>query len=94
MDLLAMQIAENRRNLKMTVLCREGGTWHQAEVEKLVRGLTTEVSKNPKYPEYLVLFGHHTKAETLRALGGGQAYTATEVIGMDNKDLPFIPRFV
>lgn len=93
MNLVAMQVAENRRNLKMTVLRREGGTWHQSEVGKFTNGLMTEVSGHPQHPEYLVLFGHHTKAATLKALGGGQAYTATEIVGTDNKELPFVPGF-
>lgn len=93
MNLVAMQIAENRRNLKMTVLRRQGGTWHQSEVSKLVNGLMTEVSERPQYPEYLVLFGHYIKDKTLKTLGGGQAYIATKIVGTDNKDLPFVPGF-
>jgi hypothetical protein len=93
MNLVAIQIAENRRNLKMTVLRREGGTWHRSEVGKLVNSLKTEVSEHLRHPEYLVLFGHHTKDATLKALGGGQTYTATEIVGTDNKGLPFVPEF-
>jgi len=93
MDLLAMQVVENRRNLKMTVLHRAGGVWHHVEVGRLVNGLMTEVSQLQKYPEHLVLFGHYTKEETLKALLGGQAYTAVQVIGTDSKELPFVPGF-
>lgn len=93
MNLVAMQVAKYRRNLKMTVLRRKGGSWHRFEVNNLVNGLMTDVSENPQHPEYLVLLGHRTKEETLKALGGGQAYTATEIIGTDNKDLPFVPGF-
>ncbi len=89
MDLFAMQVGENRRKLKMTVLHRKGGAWHESEVGKLVNGLMTEASQHPQHPEYVVLFGHHTKEATLKALGGGQAYTATEVVGTDSKELPF-----
>jgi hypothetical protein len=94
MDLLAMQVAENRRKLKMTVLHREGGVWHQIEVGRLVNGLMTEVSQLPKHPEHLVLFGHYTKEETLKALLGGQAYTALQITGVDSKELPFVPGFI
>jgi cytochrome c-type biogenesis protein CcmH/NrfG len=94
MNLVAMQIAENRRTIKMTVLRREGGTWNRSEVSKLVNGLTTEASQHPQHPEHLVLFGHYTKDATLKALDGGQAYTATQIVGNDNKDLPFVPGFV
>lgn len=94
MDLLAMQVVENRRKLKMTVLHREGGVWHQMEVGRLVNGLMTEASQHPKHLEHLVLFGHYTKEQTLEALLGGQAYTAVQVTGTDSKDLPFVPGFV
>ena len=36
----------------------------------------------------------HKDAETtLKALGGGQAFTASQGMGIDSKDLPFIPEF-
>ena len=93
MNLIAMQVAENRRNLKMTLLRREGGVWHRSEVEKLVNGLMTEVSEHPQHPEYLILFGHHTKEVTLNALGGAQAYIVIQIVGTDCKELPFVPGF-
>lgn len=94
MNLIATQIEENRKNLKMTVLYRKGGIWHQLEVARFVNGLMTEVSEHPKHPEYLVLFGHHTKEKTLKALLGGIAYTATQIVGTNSKELPFVPGFV
>ena len=93
MDLLAINLAEKRRNLKMTILHRPGGIWHHSEVAKLVQGLTTEVSQHPKHPEHVVLFGHYTKEQTLKAIGGGIAYTATQVTGIQDERLPFIPGF-
>lgn len=78
---------------KMTVLHRKDGTWHQSEISKLVNGLMTEVSEHSQHPEYLIILGHYTKEITLKVLGGGQAYTATEIVGKDNKGLPFIPGF-
>jgi hypothetical protein len=53
----------------------------------------TEVSEHSQYPEHLIILGHYTKEITLKVLGGGQAYTATEIVGKDNKGLPFIPGF-
>lgn len=94
MDLVGMQVAENRRKVKMTVLHREGGTWHRSEVGKLVSHLKTEVSQHPQHPEHLVMHGHYTKEATLEALGGGQAYTATQITGVDSKELPFMPGFI
>jgi hypothetical protein len=94
MNLMEMQIEENRRKLKTTVLYREGGTWDRIEVGRLVNGLKTEVSQHQKHPAYLVLFGHYTKEQTLQALLGGQAYTAIQVIGADSKELPFVPGFI
>lgn len=89
-----MQVAENQRKLKMTVLYRKGGEWHHSEISKLVGGLGTEVNSHPKHSEYLILMGHYTKEQTLRAIGGGQAYTSIQVVGVDNKELPFVPGFV
>ncbi|MBI5004226.1 hypothetical protein HZC00_03980 [Candidatus Kaiserbacteria bacterium] len=93
MNLVAMQIAESRRKIKMTILYRAGGVWHKSEIGKLANGLVTEVSQLPEHPEHLVVFGHHTKEETLRALGRGVAYTVTQVVGIYQKDLPFVPGF-
>ncbi len=94
MNLVAMQVTENQRNLKMTVLYRQGGVWHPSEISQLMRGLKTETSRSPKHPEYLVLFGHYTKEETLKALLGGQAYTAVPIVGVDSEKLPFVPGFI
>lgn len=80
-----------RKELKYTVLHRPNGVWHESEVARLIDGLPTEVSRLPKFPEYLILFGHFTKEETLKAIMGGVAYTATQVTG--TKDLPFHPGF-
>lgn len=93
MNLMLLQIVEGRHNLKMTVLYRKDGMWREREVDKLVNGLMTEVSNHPQHPEYLVLYGHYTKEATLKALGGGQAYTTTAIIGTDNTELPFVPGF-
>lgn len=94
MDLFALRMAENRRNLKMTVLFRPGGTWHEIEVGRLCTGLGTEVSQHPRHLEHLVLLGHYTKEQTLKALLGGQAYTTRQITGMESSDLPFSPGFV
>jgi len=94
MDLLAMDLLEKRKKLKVTILHREGGTWHPSEVSRLVNGLMTEVSQQRDCPEYLLLFGHYTKEQTLEALLGGQAYTVSQVTGIDSKELPFRPPWV
>lgn len=93
-DFTGMQMEDNRRKLKTTVLHRPGGVWHRSEVSKLGGGLKTEVSEHPEYPEYLVIFGHFTKEQTLQAIGGGIAYTAIQVTGMDSENLPFSPGFI
>lgn len=93
MNLVAMQMVGSRRTLKMTVLHRPGGAWDQLEVGRLVNGLKTEVCRHPLHPEHLVLFGHYTKEATLKAMWGGVAYTARQIIGTDHKDLPFVPGF-
>ncbi|MDD5464095.1 MAG: hypothetical protein PHP62_03020 [Candidatus Moranbacteria bacterium] len=94
MNLMAMQIEENRQKVKMTILRREGGTWQTWEVSNLACGLMTEVSQHPQHPEFLVVFGHYTKEQTLKAHGGGLAYNAIEIIGISDPRLPFIPSFV
>ena len=93
-DLQYLMLEEKMRTLKMTVLHRSGGQWYPVEVSRLVEGLRTEASQHPQFPEYVILFGHHTKEATLRALWGGVAYIATQITGMDHKDLPFKPGFL
>lgn len=94
MNILAMDIAEKRSKVEMTVLYRKGGAWHQSEVGKLVSNLKTVASTHPKHPEYVILYKSYTKEATLEAIGGGQAYTATKIVGMDSKELPFTPKFI
>jgi len=94
MDLLAMEMAKNRRELKMTVLHRPGGVWHDSEVDKFTDGLMTEVSGHPQHPESIIILGHYTKEETLDEIGGGMAYTGTQVIGLQDERLPFRPGFI
>lgn len=88
------QVKKDRRAVKMTVLHRERHPWFQSEIGRLVNGLQTEVSGHLKHPEYLVVFGHFTKEQTLEALMGGWAYTATPITGFDSPSLPFLPGFV
>ena len=94
MDLVGMKVEDNRRRVKMTVLRRNGGKWHLLEVNRLVVGLKTEASQHPQYSEYVVLFGHFSKEQALKALLGGEAFIATQVIGIQTKDLPFNPGWV
>ena len=93
MDLISRELVNFRNQLKMTILYREGREWYLSEVAKLSNGLVTEVSGHPKHSEYLVLYEHHTKNEILKALGGGQAFTAVQIIGVKSSELPFIPGF-
>ena len=93
MDLVVMDLAEKRKKMKLTVLHRAGGKWHASEESKLANGLTPEVQSHPQYPEYLILVGHHTKEATLAAIGGGMAYTATQVVGASHEDLPWPYKF-
>ncbi len=88
-DLEFMRLLEKRQSLKTTVLHRPGGVWHNQEVSLLVSGLVTEVSQLKRCPEYLIIWGHYTKEQTLAAIGGGVAYTATQMNGVDS--LPFNP---
>jgi len=88
-DLTAMQMLENRRKLKVTVLHRPGGVWHEIEVSRLVNGLSTEVRSHPQHPEHLLLYGHYTKEQALAAILGGVAFTATQMTGIE--DLPWFP---
>ncbi len=92
-DILGMEIKNWRDSQKVTVLYRKSGTWSPVEVSRLVNALGTVASGLSSFPEYVLLMGDFTKEDTLRALGGGIAYTAKTVIGMDNLELPFKPRF-
>lgn len=91
-DLMFAIALENRRTLQTTVLYRNNGVWSGNEVGLLVNGLTTEACQHPKHPEYVILWGHHTKT-TLKALVGGADYTVTQVTGADNDLLPFRTAF-
>ena len=77
----------------MTMLRREGGIWLRSEIDRFASDLRVEVSVHPQHPEYIILFGHHTKDDTLKALGGGLTYTVTQIVGRKNKCLPFDPAF-
>lgn len=94
MDLLLMRRKETARKLKMTILHRPNSVWHREEINRLTGGLMTEVSFHPHHPADIILLGHYTKEQTLEALWGGMAYTATQIIGMDSKELPFRPPFM
>ncbi|MFA6437142.1 MAG: hypothetical protein WC242_03190 [Candidatus Paceibacterota bacterium] len=88
-DLQLAMMEENRRNLKVTVLHRPGGKWTNIEVGRLINGLMTEAVQCRDHPEYVVLYGHYTKEQTLEALGGVMAYTAIQVTGADDPRIPF-----
>jgi hypothetical protein len=94
MDLLGMTLRAERKNAKITLLHRPKGQWHKEEVSRLVRGLNTSVCEHPLHPEYLILFGHYTKEKTLEVMLGGVAYTAKQVLGYDNQELPWVPTFI
>ena len=83
-----MDMLQKQRELKLTILHRKGGAWHEQETSKLLK-LTPAIDGHQKHPEYIVLLGHFTKAQTLAALGGGQSYTVTQVVGARNEQLPF-----
>lgn len=92
MNLTANRLEEKCRKLKTTVLYREGGTWAQLEISRIVNHFTTSVTADPKHPEYLIVSGHHTKEQILGAILGGVAFTAKQVTGIS--DLPFSPGLI
>jgi len=75
--------------LKQTILFREGGSWSRLEVSRLTRGLQTEVSGMDSKPEYLVLLGHYSKEEVLRAMMGGESFVVTQVTDARDSRLPW-----
>ena len=90
--MFASDIISRRAALKFTVLYREGGVWNDFEVSKLVNNLNTDVYRMRIHPEYVILWEHFTKAQALDAIGGGFAFTAKEVVGLENPDLPWKPQ--
>jgi len=86
-------LKRRRNGTKVTLLHRPNGNWDHIDTGRLCNGLMTEVAQHPKFPNHLILFGHHTKENVLRALLGGEAFAATQITGVDNKDLPFVPPF-
>ena len=90
-QMMTDDINNRRQNLKFTVLTRdEGYTWSQLEADKLCK-LSIEVYNHPRFPRYVILFGFYTKEQALAAIDGGQAFTAEQVQGLDNPQLPFRP---
>jgi len=79
-----------RKSLKMTLLHRSGGTWSSIDYERL-KNLALQIQMHPGFPEHVILYGHHTKAEILAALWGGLAFTATQITGYDDERLPWKP---
>lgn len=94
MDLAGMAMRSRRQNQRVTVLFREGGTWHDSEIQKLVAGLHTSVSLNTDHRGYLLIPEEYTKEEILEILGDVAAYTLEVVMGLDNEALPWKPRFI
>ena len=93
MNLKEMLSTEKRRKLKMTVLHREDGEWHQSEIEKLTCKLVTRAIRHPRHPQLLVLFGHHEKGATLEVIGSSHTHTVIEIVGTYSDKLPFVPEF-
>jgi hypothetical protein len=89
LDLISLQVRQNRRTERLTVLRRPGGRWGRSEVIRLTVNLPAEVIGHPKHPEYLIIRGHFTHAETLDALKGAEPYEVKEVVGLDSPALPF-----
>ncbi len=94
MNLLALDMQKKQGEMKITILYRQGGEWHPIEVSRLVSGLNTPCCEHPRHKEYLLLSGHYTKEKTLEVLLGGVAYTASQVTGLRNPQLPFTPVFI
>ena len=93
MDLVGMHMRESRLKIKMTILHRPGGVWDKIEIGRLATGLVTEVSQHHKHPEHIILFGHYTKKQTLKAILGGVQYSVEQITGVPNIKLPFHPGF-
>jgi len=73
-------------------LHRPGGGWTSAEIDLLVNRVMTMVSFSKDYPEYLILYGHHTKEKIKEVLASGQEHTVVQEVGINN--LPFTPSFI
>ena len=83
-NMMAQDKIDSQSKIQFTILKRQGGVWHNTEVSRLVNGLRTEAYQHPKHPEYMYLYGHYTKAQTLEAMMGGSAYAAEQVTGVGN----------
>ncbi len=93
MNVIRAMNQDYRRHVKITILQRAGGTWDQSEIDKLVNSLRTDLSCHPKHPEFLVIFGHHSIETMIQLLDGGSPFTITQITGIYNKELPFVPSF-
>ena len=88
MDLTAMRLMENRRNLKTTVICR-CTPFSNEEVGLMVNDLMTEASQHPKHPNSVILFGHFTADQLNGYLLRGGLYTVEQKVGVEG--LPWFP---
>lgn len=88
-NLVALHAQELRNKAPFTILHRSGGIWSGNEVNKLTNGLAARIQGKNNAPEYLVVFGHYTKAQALAALGGGLAFTSSQVVGYENENCRF-----
>jgi hypothetical protein len=78
---------------KITVLRRKGGTWQHSDITKLRNELVVKIAENKQYPEHVILQGHHEQEAISRAINDGAPYNITHVVGDDDSQLPFVPKF-
>lgn len=81
-------------DLRLTVVTKVSGNgtvpaWSPTEINRvrLLLG-TTEVYTHPDVPDAFVMLGRFEARQIARAVGN-LAFSATEVIGAENSDLPF-----
>lgn len=92
--MMAEDIKTRRAKMEFTVLTRgkgSDGVWHRSEVNRIVNGLSAELYTLPALPQHLILWGHFTKEQVLQAMDGGCTFTAMQVQGLENPELPFRP---
>ena len=83
---MATSTLNYRASLKFTILHRPNG-WTLDEVSKLAANTRTYQSRIK--PEYLILLEHHSKDELLPIIGDN--FTANEVVGLNNAEMPWQP---
>jgi hypothetical protein len=91
MNLVALEMQKQQREMNFTVLKRPVGQWSREEVGKLIgqlKPMTTGIHENPQHPQHLVINGSYS-AEIIMRILSISGFDHKIVQGVDHPSLPF-----